>query len=193
MSGNAARAGGPGSGNLRLSDGFVLAVNQGYGLAILGEEAAIRDVHQLQHFRIVVQLHRDGMYVLGAGNHQVHGKCVAFYRLNRGWIKQEAGRSVRGSVRSERLPRRSLIGLRLYRWIGGLRGHLPRSRSSSGLRSAHMAQLDGVRGADVDRTLVDLAYIRAADDVRSDGKDRLVRGMIRRRLAKKVLQDWNLS
>ena len=70
---------------------FILAMNQRYGLAILREEAAIRNIHQLQHFRIVVQLHRHGMHVLGAGKQQIYGKGVSLDRLN-GWrIKQEAG------------------------------------------------------------------------------------------------------
>src|ERR1700721_4262443 len=56
-----------------------------------------------------------------------------------------------------------------------------------------MPQLNGVRGSDVDCPLVDLAYLHATDNVRSDRKDCLVRGMVRCGLSKKVFQDWNLG
>ena len=91
-----------------------------YDLVILREEAAIRHVHQLQHFGIVVQLHGHGMHVLSAGNQQIHCKCVALCGLY-GWrIEQEAG-SAAGRVRSG-LACRGLVGLRLDRRIGRLRG-----------------------------------------------------------------------
>src|ERR1700726_1871898 len=49
LAGNSAGAGRAGGRDRCLSDGFILAVNQTDRLAILREEATIRNVHQLQH------------------------------------------------------------------------------------------------------------------------------------------------
>src|SRR5256714_4248242 len=118
LAGNSCRAGWTRSRNLRLADSFILAMRQRYDLAILREEAAIGHVHQLKHFRVIVELHRHRMYVLCAGKKQVHYKCVALGRLDGWWIKQEAGRSS-SRVRSRRLPSRGLVGHRLNRRICG--------------------------------------------------------------------------
>ena len=186
LPGNSSRAGRPRGCDLRLSDGFIFAMSQGDDLAVLREEAAVRDVHQLQHFRIVVQLHRHGMHVLRAGNQQIHHKCVALRRLN-GWrIEEEAGSCAR-SIGSGRLSGRGLIGLRLDRRIGGLRRRLSAERPA-----ACVTQLDRGRGADIDGALVDLAHFRAANDVGNDGKNDFVFRVILRRLAEEVPEDRNL-
>ena len=68
---------------------LILAMDEGDDLSVLRQEAAIGDIHQLQHLGVVVQLHRHGIDVLRAGDQQVHSKGVALSSLN-GWrIKQE--------------------------------------------------------------------------------------------------------
>ncbi len=99
LAGDSSYAGWPRGCDLRLSDHFILAMRQGYDLAILREEAAVRHVDQLQHLRIIVQLHRHGMHVLGAGKQQIDHECAALCRLNRWRIKQEAGRTGRSRIR----------------------------------------------------------------------------------------------
>ena len=56
-----------------------------------------------------------------------------------------------------------------------------------------MAQLDSGRGADIDRTLVEFLHVAAADDMRHDGKDNLIFGMILGGLPEQVFQDRNLG
>src|ERR1700690_2712795 len=55
-----------------------------------------------------------------------------------------------------------------------------------------MPYLDSVRGANVNRPLVDLAHLGAADDVGNDGKDDFVFGGVLRGLPEEILEDWNL-
>ena len=57
-------AGRPGSGNLQGSGGVIVAMDQRDCLAILRKEPTVRNVHHLQHFRIVADLQRHGITLL---------------------------------------------------------------------------------------------------------------------------------
>src|SRR5581483_6275997 len=72
----------PRCGDLRLAEHFVFSVNHGDDLSILREEAPIRDIHQLQHLRVVVHLDRHGVDVLCAGDEQVHGEGLTLVYLD---------------------------------------------------------------------------------------------------------------
>ena len=165
-------------------------MDQRDSLPVLREESAVGNVHQLQDLGIVVQLHGDGINVLSAGNQQVDGEGVPFRRLYSGRVKQETGRGSRGLTRIVcpclRLAGRCLIGRsrsdRRQRLTCGYRLRL----------AGHVAQPDRGGSADIDGSLVDFLHIGGANDMRHDGEDDLVLGMILRGLAEQVLQNGNL-
>src|SRR5579864_277045 len=196
LAGNSAGAAGPRGSDLRLTHGFVLAMDESDNLSVLREESSIRHVHQLQHFGVIVQLNGNRIDILCAGDQQVHGKGVALFRLNLWRIEQEAG-IASGIILTGRLRGCWPGGLircrtdRDDRWISSLAGLSGRGRRRDGW-PGRMVQLDRGCCSDVDRALIHFVDVGGADDVRNDSKNDFVFGMILGGLAEEVFKDRNL-
>ncbi len=150
LSGNSACARWARRGNLQGSGGVIVAMNQGYGLAVMGKETSVRNVDHLQHLRIVADLQGHGICILGAGEHHIHCESRALGLGGAAGSKLKAARARRTMT-----ALRCLAGRLAPDWPGWrLRWRLSRGDWSNRRRRilmAHPAQLNGVGGAYVQR------------------------------------------
>ena len=82
-------------------------MHQRHCLSVLREEPAIRNVHQLQLARIVIQLQRHRVDILRARNQDVDRESRALRLSDRSWIEQETGSCARRGGRRGRRIRSS--------------------------------------------------------------------------------------
>src|SRR5581483_1476776 len=102
---------------LHGSAGCIVAVDQGHGLTVLRQEASVRNIHELKLAGIVVDLHRNGINILSAGEQQIHSKGRTAGNIDRRRIKHERGTAWRRGCAGRSLRswpgRRNLCGIRL--------------------------------------------------------------------------------
>src|SRR5579863_6500791 len=160
-------------------------MDQGYGLAVLGKETSVGHIYHLHHFRVIADLQRHGVRVLGSRKNHIYGESRAHCLSGAAGIKVESNRARRHADGFGNLTGRGASWSSLW-----LRGRLSRRDWSNRRRRilmAHLAQLNGVGGAYVQSFLIHIAIFMGAHDVRDEDEDGLSFRVVLGGLRKEIL------